>query len=225
MARFGFVTMTLAEFIEEIWTAGTCTVSPAPMPVEEENELAALAWLQRCYAEDIRHQPAPMPAFEAAAALWAARFLYRAVQLTVLRELDDTAVRVWLQEFPGLGTPEAQYSADLLLRHLPDLLRLCQGLAPADALVLHLQATLVRWPLSAVGAKLPDLPDPAPVLGHPGLRLLYADRLLAIRDLPLARHPAARELLREVLGQFAPDLWPEFHALLNEPVESVTRTL
>ncbi|WP_125427412.1 hypothetical protein [Hymenobacter metallilatus] len=204
--------MTLAEFIEEIWTAGTCTVSPAPMPAEQENELAALAWLERAYAEDAQHQPAPVPAFEADAALWAARYLYRAVQLTVLRELDDTAVRVWLQEYPGPVTPAAHYSADLLLRHLPDLLRLCQGLAPADALVQHLQATLHHWPLSAVGAKLAELPDPVPVLDHPGLRLLYADRLLAARDLALARHPAVRELLHEVLGQFAPDLWPEFHA-------------
>lgn len=217
--------MTLAEFIEEIWTAGTCTVRPTPMPAEQENELAALALLQRAYADDAVHQPAPVPAFEAEAALWAARYLYRAVQLTVVRELDDTAVRVWLRQFPGPATPEAHYSVDLLLRHLPDLLRLCQGLAPADALVQHLQATLQYWPLSAVGAKLSELPDPAPILAHPGLRLLYADRLLAARDLPLAQHPAARELLREVLGQFSADFWPEFHAALHEqPVAPVAQT-
>ena len=204
--------MTLPDFIDELRHHGTITVAGEPGPLAEEESEAALARLRACYAEDELYQPAPVPAFAPDAALWAARYLYRATQLLLLRELDETAVQEWLPEFAGPATPAAHYSADLLLRHLPDLLTLARALAPADALVQRLLRTLADWPLSAVGAPLAAA-DPAPVLAHPGLRRQYADRVIGARDLVRARQPGAAEVVAEALGQFAAELWPEFTQL------------
>lgn len=79
-----------------------------------------------------------------------------------------------------MGTPRTaadHLSADMLLRFLPAAYR--RAVARADAgLVGELEAVLCRWPLSGVLAE-PDA-TPAPALdffGHPGLQLLYAERL------------------------------------------------
>ncbi|MBO9199332.1 MULTISPECIES: hypothetical protein [Niastella] len=56
--------------------------------------------------------------------IWAAIYLYRAVQLTVLRDLDEDAVTGLLTPFNGDVTPETILSVDISFRHLPNLLEL-----------------------------------------------------------------------------------------------------
>ncbi len=53
-----------------------------------------------------------------------------------------------------------------------------------DPLTLRLKDTLRRWPLSGVLANLDEPPfSPVELAGHPGLLLLYAERLV-VRHLP-----------------------------------------
>jgi len=69
-------------------------------------------------------------------------------------------------------------SADLLLRLLPALHRRARALAPADPLCGRLTAILRDWPLSGVLADVAEPPVGSLAFeGHPGLQLLYAERL------------------------------------------------
>ena len=67
-----------------------------------------------------------------------------------------------------------------MLRYLPQVLKRARGLDPSDPLIGLLEDVLRRWPLSGV---LSDVTEPP--LGsleferHPGLLLLYAERLAA----------------------------------------------
>lgn len=68
--------------------------------------------------------PHTAPAFDAAAAQWAAGYLHAALQLALVRELDEAAVAENLPDWPDAVTPAAAYAVDLTFRYLPDQLRL-----------------------------------------------------------------------------------------------------
>src|SRR5207253_6819460 len=69
-------------------------------------------------------------------------------------------------------------SADLVLRYLPQVYHRARAFAPDDALTQALAAALRQWPLSGVLADLEEGPlTPVDFHGHPGLQLLYAERL------------------------------------------------
>ena len=70
-------------------------------------------------------------------------------------------------------------SADVVFRFLPVVYR--RAKARSDAvLIAEVETVLRRWPLSGVLADLEDEPTTAlDFFGHPGLQLLYAERLTA----------------------------------------------
>ena len=75
-------------------------------------------------------------------------------------------------------TPSHHLSADLTLRYLPQVLRRARGLNPDDPLVECITSVLRRWPLSGVLSDVVEAPIvPTDLGGHPGLLLLYAERL------------------------------------------------
>jgi hypothetical protein len=167
--------------------------------------------LKDYYAEDCLNLPHTAPAFELAAALWAAQHLYYAAVLAVVRELDEAAIATHLPEFGGATTPAASYSADLSLRYLPDLLQLAKGLAPADALVARLRRTAGQWPLSFVGHEPADATAEAILLAQPALRGAYIDRIIAAQDRTRAGQPHLAPLVQAALGAHSAQLWPDFH--------------
>ena len=76
-------------------------------------------------------------------------------------------------------TPSHHLSADLTLRYLPQVLRRARGLDPSDPLVAQLANVLRTWPLSGVLSDVEEGPlVPLDFGGHPGLMLLYAERLV-----------------------------------------------
>jgi hypothetical protein len=81
---------------------------------------------------------------------------------------------------PARPITAAQHlSADLLFRYLPQVHRRARAVATDDMLTLCLARLLRNWPLSGVLSDVTDGPDAPPDLaGHPGLQLLYAERLL-----------------------------------------------
>ena len=203
----------LTDFLHDLLTTGAVTLTHSPAPFAPADLRAASQHLRELHAQDARQLAGAAPPYEEAAATWAAAYLYHAAQLTLVRQLDATAMAGLLADYPGPPTPAAVYAADLTLRHLPDLLALARGLAPADALVTHLQATARRWPLSFAGhpaAPEPDEAAEALVLASPPLRQLYVDRLIEARHLAAAQRPRLRPLVQAALGGHAPQLWPEF---------------
>lgn len=141
------------------------------------------------------------PAFRPASAIWAARLVYQLCQFTVCRELGEERVqqacRLPCPEPRGPGT---DWSADLVLRHLPRLHQLAARLSQADPLVKELKIIAAAWPLSSVGiAGLPTVSLDS-FLGHPALRRLYLDRIVEAGDRSRLGDARVDDLLREDLG-------------------------
>jgi hypothetical protein len=202
--------MLLTSFLQDLLATGSITLSG--QPAFEAADLAAAEKLLREYhAEDSLDLPHTAPAFEAAAALWAAQYLYHTGVLAVVRELDEAAIATHLPDFGGEATPAASYSADLSLRYLPDLLQLAKGLAPADALVARLRDTARQWPLSFVGHEPADAGAEAILLAHPALRGAYLDRIIRAQDRARASQPHLVPLVQAALGAYSAELWPDFH--------------
>ncbi|RTQ48802.1 hypothetical protein EJV47_14445 [Hymenobacter gummosus] len=207
--------MFLTQFLDELLSHGAVAVARRPDTFEPVDLEAATVLLTDYHADDALHLPHQAPAFEPAAALWAAEYLYFTVQLTLVRELDAAVVAERLPDYPGELTPAALYSADLLLRYLPNLLSLARGLAPDDVLVARLQRLAGRWPLSFVGHPGPaEEAAEAQVLAHPALRQEYVDRIIQAQDQARAARPALRPLVHAALGSHAARLWPDFHAFV-----------
>jgi hypothetical protein len=203
--------MLLTSFLQDLLTSGSITLSGQPAPFEAADLDAAESLLKSYHAEDSLDLPHAAPAFEAAAALWAAQHLYYTAVLAVVRELDEAAIAAHLPNFEGEKTPAASYSADLTLRYLPDLLQLAKGLAPADALVARLRHTARQWPLSFVGHEPADAGAEAILLVHPALRGAYLDRIIRARDRARASQPHLAPLVQAALGAYSAQLWPDFH--------------
>jgi hypothetical protein len=107
-------------------------------------------------------------------------------------------------------TPSHHLSADLALRHLGQVLRRARGLDTTDPLLEMVANTLRRWPLSGVLSDVEEAPlVPLEFGGHPGLLLLYAERLIGNDRLAWrpARNTSAWEYYELVLqehGQTVP---------------------
>jgi hypothetical protein len=206
--------MILTTFLTTLFTEGK-VVATGELSVFEPDDLkAAEKVLRQFYDEDALEMPARVPAFHSEAALSAAQYMYNAVQLIIHRDLDNEAVEKYLAGLPEPATPEVIYSADLTVRHLPELFGLAKGLSPLDIVVKKLKETATRWPFSSVGVELESEYALENILGHASLKYAYADRILAKKDKNRARHPQAKESIAAVLGDYSSALWPEFVEVL-----------
>lgn len=202
--------MTLTEFISSLINKGDVTVAPAIVPFDPEDLRVAAIHLKQYYDDDSTEMPGQTPPYDPAAALWAAIYLYRAIQFIQIRRLGEAEIKLHLLPFSGTQTPSAIYSADLILRYMPGLFQLAKGLSPEDPLVKELVIIAAQWPFSLAGNKnfVPD--DLTLILQHPSLKTAYIDRIIHARDIRKCTHPACLPLVQEALGTHAAILWPEF---------------
>ena len=202
--------MILTSFIESLLHAGSVTI-PGEMTVFPQDDLhASVKLLQHYYEEDKLEMPYEAPGFAPDAAIWSARYLFHAIQLAMLRDMGEAVVEQFLQPYSGKVIPETVYSADLVLRYLPDLFYLAKGLAPEDILVKKIKATALAWPFSAVGITLDTEPDLGVILGHDSLREAYTDRIIAGKDKESARNELMSNYILTAIGEHRDKLWPEF---------------
>lgn len=120
---------------------GNVMVPRTISPLAPDDQQAALVLLQELYDKDALNMPFSVPAFDGTAAVWAAGYVYFVCQLILLRDVDETELRRYLLPYEGERSADAIYSADLILRFLPDLFRLASGLSPEDPLVVQLKET------------------------------------------------------------------------------------
>lgn len=196
----------MRQFLENLFSTGEVTVVPPGTDFEMGMEVSV---------EILRFDRAARlamagtaPRLNVAVATWAARMLAEAARLTIARELGPEHVRkVFSVSCPKPRSPEVDYSADLFLRYLPDLVKVVERLAADDPLLAHLRQLGADWPLSSVGVKGLSLAPIDPFIDHPGLRQLYVDRILATGD--TSRLPDGRVALavRSALGAY-PELSP-----------------
>ena len=200
--------MQLIQFIQDIIQQGKVTVDGNVTPFSDEDKQAATQRLREYYELQKQELSATVPAFDAPAAIWAAGFLYRAVQLVMLRDLGDDVVNKLLTPYDGAVTPEAVLSVDLSFRYLPNLVGLAKGLAPEDVLVKRLHEAAVQWPFSSVGMKVEGDLNIDVILNNACVCRSYIDRIITARDIKRCNNPQVKEYIKEALGDYGHVLWP-----------------
>ncbi len=190
--------MSLDRFLNDLASAGRVRVPREPSGVSPAADAALASIDRRARAEF----PGEAPPLSPTAARWAAVRLESACRFLVHRDLDEEDVRSGLVGGAPRPDPGTAWSVDLTFRHLPDVLRLARGLAEGDPLVECLRSLARDWPLSSVGVPGLAPVEAAPFIDHPGLRRLYADRILARRDASRLDDPRAAAAVREAVGAF-----------------------
>jgi hypothetical protein len=76
-----------------------------------------------------------------------------------------------------------------------------------------LEKHLTKWHYSGISYPLPiDLLDFEPILAHPYLIQMYANKVIALKRLDLANHPALTAYVRASMGMYSPELWGAFES-------------
>jgi hypothetical protein len=164
---------TFRDWLERVFTQGESVQDAPPAFPDRTEEIEEP--LRREFGLDSLDVAGPEIAFDAAVAREAAMVLARACWLLV-RDPEDRE-RLTLTLKPA-DSPAAHLSADVSLRFLPSVHRRAKLREPTGELVRQLEEILRAWPLSGVLADLDGSPTTDPEFGgHPGLQMLYAERL------------------------------------------------
>jgi hypothetical protein len=203
---------SLGEFLQGLLDDGRVVFRARPEP-SEEDRAGALAVLEPAFAVhrlDVAGSPI---ALDAPSALAASELVRQACWFLVSRSepVEEMGRRLVLPRRPRSASEHL--SGDLLFRFLPQVHRRARSIAPADRLSAILAEALRDWPLSGVLSDLEEGPaDLGDLGGHPGLLLLYAERLA--RDekpgwIPRGAAMDYVELVRDGLGRGRPAGRPE----------------
>jgi hypothetical protein len=175
MAAFPF-------FVRRLLDDGCAVLREPPpdlaAPARQGERAAVLELLAAAFADyrlDVAGELLPL---DERAALAAAEFVGWSCWFLLHRQEPPEAVERCLA-LPRPPTTAAQHlSADLTLRFLPLVHRRARAVSACDPLTRALEQLLRQWPLSGVLADVLEAPlTPAEFGGHPGLLLLFAERL------------------------------------------------
>jgi hypothetical protein len=198
---------SLTSFLQALAHDGRIIVSPEPIGPPDESALSTVVDLnQRAQSELLGEGPG----LSSETALWAATLLYQICQFVVCREIgEEQMAAAFANQCPAARGPETDWSADLLFRHLPALIRLSQQLSNGDPLVQELKKLAAAWPLSSIGVSDLTGLNLNTFIGHPTLGRLYADRIVGASDTSRLGDPRVDDLLRAdigIHGELAPEI-------------------
>ena len=166
-------------FVTELLREGKVVFRSAQAP-RDRPRAEDIALLEKRFQAVQLSVAGPAIPFDPAVGYSAAELL-RQASWALLNHDDRISQLKKILAMPIQPTTQAHHlSADFMLRYLPQVLKRARGLDPADPLIGLLEDILRRWPLSGV---LSDVAEPPlgslEFGGHPGLLLLYAERLAA----------------------------------------------
>jgi hypothetical protein len=184
----------LALFIQSLANEGRAAVSAQPSGIDDADAAPLLQRLDEFARDEIVLE---LPAFSPNAALWAARLVHQLCRFAVCRDIPQEQINAICGTVcPEPRGPETDWSVDLTLRHLPKLFQFARHLSNADPLVGQMKQIAVDWPLSSVGVNGLENLRIDSFVGHPALRRLYADRIVATSDTSRLGDPRLDDLLR-----------------------------
>ena len=166
-----------AEWLKQVYTQGE-SVLREPLNFEPRVSRQVFAVVEEAFERHRLEVAGPEIPFDPTAAIDAANLLASACWRLTAAESEPA------QSLPSFREPRtaAHLSADLTLRYLPSVLKRARARDAASRLTAELDGVLRHWPLSGVLADLDGQPlAPLDFDGHPGLQLLYAERLAATR--------------------------------------------
>jgi hypothetical protein len=162
--------------LDELLTTGSVTLLASPR-VTDLDRPAALERLEAQFHLARLDLAGPPLGFAGPLALEAAQFTLLAAWYAVDRQAAP-AVMVKELSFPfSPQNPDQHLAVDLTFMFAAGLYRRAVRIDPSDPLTQQLEKVLTRWPLSGVLADLSTKPS-WDHLEHPGLALLYAERLV-----------------------------------------------
>lgn len=208
--------MSLPSFLSLLFEHGRIRV-PEYAPIGEEEVAGARGVLVDFEPEYRRTLPGAAPEFLVETACWSAAVLYRTCQCLVYRELEvQHALPALKTPCSGSRLPAHHYSADVVLRFLPDAWRLARDVASADPLLKHLHELAGSWPLSSVGMPEVKVEHPDEFVEDRCLLRLYADRIIDRQDRSRLDDPRVRSAVDAAIGLF-PELAPDMANSLRTP--------
>jgi len=165
------------EFLLRLLEQGSVALAARPVLTDADRP-AATALLSSAFRNHALDVAGPAIPFDPAAALAAAAFVGKACWFLVSRgENSDEVARSLAYPAPA-DSAAAHLSADVVLRFVPAVYRRARVVAPDDILTDALAKVLRQWPLTGALSDVPEGPlTPPTFCGHPGLLLLYAERL------------------------------------------------
>src|SRR5262245_54463180 len=136
--------MSLRLFLRDLQENGRVKVAPPASATDNDGDAIAEVLL-----DFDRHARLEMafdaPPYLEAPALWAASKLYRACQLFVYREPDNTTHQALADSWRERVSPSVAYSVDLSFRFLPDLVTLARAASGVDVLLNELLRLGREW--------------------------------------------------------------------------------
>lgn len=214
--------MCLAAFLSSLFATGRVRV-PLPEGCAGAGDAAVDDLLVQHEMEYRQGVPGIPPSLDVPSARWAAHAFYQACQFLVFRNTPaEIITRELAQDCPAAKPASLHYSVDLVFRYLPDLYAHAHSASEDDVLVAQLRLWANRCPLSSVG--IPGIePKNIDVLaGHPTLRTMYVDRIIAKKDFARLADSRVREWIKSAVGAFpqlAPEIAKAIEALENDNVE------
>jgi MoxR-vWA-beta-propeller ternary system protein len=203
----------VALLVRSLADDGRAVVSLQPSQVADTDTAPLLRQLDTLAREELALD---LPDFSPDVALWAARLFYQLSRFVVCRDISEEQIKATCDaRCPKSRGPETDWSADLTLRHLPNLFRLARHLSNADPLVGEMKKIAANWPLSSVGIDGLDALNIDSFVNHPGLRRLYADRIISAGDTSRLGDSRLGNLLRADLGVYR-ELAPAIAAKIFE---------
>ncbi len=167
------------EFLTQLFSEGRVVFRSAKGP-EDRPLPADITLLEKAYESHRLSVAGTMIPFDPAVGFSAAELIRQSSWALVNHDdrISDLKKRLTMPIAPV--TPAHHLSADLTLRYLPQIFNRARVLDPNDPLVDLLKGLLRRWPLSGVLSDVAEAPVSSLEFGgHPGLLLLYAERLAA----------------------------------------------
>lgn len=168
-------------FISHLLNTGEARLRGEPVCSSAERG-AVLQLLKAAHEEDVLDLAGPTLPFAASAALAGGQFLAWACWFLMRQDKPPEIVEANLR-MDTPRSPSEHLSADVCLKFASAVHRRARATNPSDVLTRKLEETLRRWPLSGALSDIAAPPEANDFGGHPGLLLLYAERL-AIRPRP-----------------------------------------
>ena len=163
-----------ADWLQRVLAHGESAQESAPTPLADDR-VRALPLLRAAHEQRALSVAGPVLPFAPESAWQAARLLAEACWKLVGESPPEPLPTIEVSRVSAAD----HFSIDLSLRFLPTVYRRAAARESGVALAAELESVLRRWPLSGALANLDGNPTTAPDFeGHPGLQLLYAERIV-----------------------------------------------
>ena len=163
--------------------------------------------LQIEYDTESSNYPFDAPPFNAGAALWAAKTTYTSCQLILYRENKETELPLLLPDYDLAIDAGAILSADLCLRFLPQVVLQTRRINPDDVLIGIIEKHLTQWHYSGIGYSKAIITADDEVFKNDCLQQLYADRVIAKKDVDRAMQPPLQQKIKADISIFTSVFW------------------